>query len=143
MTAPSIIMALHQRYEQTMAEYLLIEQAENAALNEIEKEGLRRACKASCFETEALRVAILLQVPVDLADAAVLQFHITCAYDMAINSEDQPEAEKHALTTAIDTLFDFLCCEMKGDHEQVGASFRDGAIIAYFKRRHRTGLVGE
>lgn len=62
---------------------------------------------------------------------------------MMINSEDQPEAEDHALTIAVETLFDFLCCEMKSDHEQVGSSFKDGAIRAYYLRRHRTGLVEE
>jgi hypothetical protein len=137
----TIIPTLHRRYERTMAEYLVIEAAENAAKDEIEKAGFRRACQDSVRETEALRLAILYQVPTDLTDAAILQFHVTCAYDMAISCEDQPEAEREALTTAIDTLFDFLCCELKMDHEHVGLSFKDGAIRAHFNRRHRTGLV--
>lgn len=140
-SVPNILMTLHRRYEQTMSEYLIIEQAENAESNEIEKAALRRACKASCTEAEALRLAILHQVPLDLSDAAVLQFHIACAYDMGINCEDTPEAETEALTTAIDTLFDFLCCKMSGDHDRVGKSFKDGAIQSHFKRRRRTGLV--
>lgn len=139
--ATTIITTLHRRYEQTMAEYLVIERAETAASDEIEEAGFRRACQDSVRETEALRMAILHQVPTDLTDAAILQFHVTCAYDMAINCEDQPEAEREALTTAIDTLFDFLCCELKVDHQQVGASFKDGAIRAHFNRRHRTGKV--
>lgn len=130
-----------KRYEQTMAEYLVVELAENGADDEIEKAQLRRACQDSCRETEALRTAILYQVPSNLAEAAIVQFHVTCAFDMMVNCEDYPEAEREALTTAIDTLFDFLCCEMKGDHEQIGASFSYGAIRAHDNRRHRTGLV--
>jgi hypothetical protein len=139
--ATTIISTLHRRYEQTMAEYLVIEAAEDAAEDEIEKAGFRRACQDSVRETEAIRMAILYQVPTDLTDAAILQFHVTCAYDMAINCEDQPEAEREALTIAIDTLFDFLCGELQVDHQQVGPSFKYGATRALRQRRHRTGQV--
>lgn len=137
----TIISTLHRRYEETMAEYQFIEQAENAATDAFEEAGYRRACQDSCRETDALRAAILHQVPTNPTDAAILQFHITCAFDIAINSEDQPAAERETLTTAIDTLFDFLCCELEVEHEHIGSSFKGGAMRAFSQRRHRTGKV--
>jgi hypothetical protein len=139
--APSVLMAMHQRYEATMVEYLAIEAAWNTACkeNDDQRHQLERSCQSSCRETDALRLAILHQVPADLREAAVLQFHIANAFDLMAGCEDFPTNEQEALTTAIETLFDFMCCELKHDHEQIGLAFKDEAVRAFFDRRHRTG----
>ena len=140
----SALLAMHRRYECAMAEYLIVEQAEGAARKDGDSDGahsLARGTRAICRETDALRLAILNQVPDTWAAAMVLQFHITNAADLLATSENPPEAEREALLTAIDTLFDFLCCEVDQDHEALGNEFRSGAVRAFFQRRHRTGQV--
>jgi hypothetical protein len=141
---PSPIMAMHTRYEETMAEFGVIEKAENDARkrrDESEAAALERGSRASCREADALRTAILHQVPDSWTEAMALQFHIVNAFDLLIGCTEPPEFEQEALQTAIDTLFDFMCCEVEADHEQVGLSFRDGANRAFFQRRRRTGVV--
>jgi hypothetical protein len=137
----SPIVVLHQRYEAATAEYQLIEKAERDSEDAFKIQQARRAGKSSCRETDALRLAILHQVPADWADTAILQYHIIDAFDMLVNCDDYPEADREALQTAIDTVFDFMCCEMAVDHERFGAAFKEGAQRAYFSRRFRTGLV--
>lgn len=140
----SPILAMHQRYEATMAEYLVIEKAESRARKERDEntEGaMSRAMRASCRETDALRTAILHQVPDSWTEAMVLQFHVVNAFDMMAGCTDYPEYEQEALQTGIDTLFDFMCCEVDADHERVGRNFQDGANRVFFNRRRRTGVV--
>jgi hypothetical protein len=140
--APSILMALHHRYEQSLAEYEIIDSAHQAAKVSGDNEAflLENAGHSSVREADALRMAILYQVPGDIRQAAVLQFHIGTMHDMIEGCADRRELEEDALKVAIQTLFDFLACEMKEDHEQfAGASFRDEAVRAYFARNRRTG----
>jgi hypothetical protein len=138
-------MAMHQRYEATMIEYLAIEVAESDAIarNDDERFAFERASSASCRETDALRTAILHQVPATIAEAAVLQFHNYAAFDVVNGMEDAPEFEREALKTAISTMLDFLCREMKGDHAAIGEAFKDAAVQVFFARRRRTGEMGE
>ena len=146
---PSPIMAIHRRYEEAQAEFTLAELAESAARRleandrdaENRAESYRRGQQAIIAESDALRLAILHQVPHDWRDALTLQFHIVNAHDMHINSTNTPESEGEAVQTAIDTLFDFMCCEIDQDHAAVGAHFQTGAKRALFQRRHRTGIV--
>lgn len=143
----SPILSMHARYEQTMAEYNIVDQAEGAARkddDDYHQSRYSQALKALTRETDALRVAILHQVPVIWKEVMILQFHIVNAFDMHANcAGEPPEAEKEALQTAIDTVFDFMCCEIDTDHEKVGAAFQDGASHALWKRRYRTGSVEE
>lgn len=141
---PSPIMAMHQRYEETMAEYLAIEKAESIARRERDEDAegaLARAMRASCRESDALRVAILHQVPDTWPEAQVLQFHITNAFDLLTGCTNVSEIEQQALQIAIDTLFDFMCCEVDSDHGEIGRSFQDGASRVFFQRRRRTGVM--
>ena len=144
--APSVLMSMHRRYEQAQLEYEIIDTARQEAKDNGDKEvfALENAGQTSTREADALRIAILYQVPATTAEAAVLQYHIYAMHDMVAGSEPRRELEEEALSTAIRTLFDFLACEMKEDHEEhVGGFFRDEAVRAYFERRRRTGDMGE
>lgn len=145
-TPASALMAMHKRYEQAQVEYENIDTARQTAKDNDDSEAflLENAGTTSIKEADALRMAILYQVPMDIAEAAVLQFHISNMHDMIEGCAERPENEEDALAVAIQTLFDFLACEMKQDHEEhVGGYFRDEAVRAYFARRRRTGLLEE
>lgn len=140
----SALMAMHHRYEQSIAEYDVIDTAHQTAKGNDDSEAflLENAGQTSVREADALRLAILYQVPAAIPEAAVLQFHISTMHDMIEGCTERRENEEDALKVAIQTLFDFLACEMKQDHEQyAGASFRDEAVRAYFGRNRRTGGV--
>ncbi len=144
--ALSVLMAMHRRYEQTQVEYEIVSAAEQEAKDNGDDGAfkLEDACRSSAAQADALRLAILYQVPADIAEAAVLQFHIATMHDMIDGCADRREHEGDALKVGMQTLFDFLACEMKEDHgEHVGGYFRDEAVRAYFARRRRTGLLEE
>jgi hypothetical protein len=143
-TPTSALLAMHRRYEQSIAEYDVIDTAHQAAKDDGDSAAflLENAGQTSVREADALRLAILYQVPADIPEAAVLQFHIGTMNDMIEGCVERRENEEDALKVAIQTLFDFLACEMKEDHERfAGASFRDEAVRAYFARNRRTGGV--
>lgn len=145
-TPTSALMAMHRRYEQAQAEYDIIDTAHQTAKDGGDNEAflLEDAGQTSVREADALRMAILYQVPADIPEAAVMQFHIATMHDMIEGCTERREPEEEALKVAIQTLCDFLACEMKEDHEQyAGASFRNEAVRAYFARRRRTGELGE
>jgi hypothetical protein len=138
-------MAMHDRYARAWSEYLVIDQATFGASRDHDddrRDKLYRALKASTRETDALRLTILHQVPTTWVEAMVLQFHITTMFDM-LNSVDEPAAavERETLATAIDTLFDFMCCEVDQDHGELGQTFFDDAGRVHLARRYRTGLL--
>lgn len=141
---PSPIMAMHQRYEEAMAEYNVVDDADLQLGGDNADKQLGRsyldAKRTNAAETTALRVAILYQVPDSWVDAMILQFHIYVATDMAVNDSINEE-ERNGLTIAIGTLFDFLCCEVRQDHESLGGQFQSSAQLAFFRRRYRTGIV--
>lgn len=144
--APSVLLSMHKRYEQACAEYEITSAAAQEAREVDDRRFIRLEIghRDATSEADALRVAILYQVPRDLAEAAILQFHIGTMHDMIDNCEGRQGHEEDALKTAIQTLFDFLACEMSGDHEETaGPAFRDEAVRVYFARRYRTGEVGE
>jgi hypothetical protein len=96
------------------------------------------AKRANNAETDALRQAILYQVPTAWPEAMILLFHIHVASDLT----DKPTKEERAAThTALDTLLDFMCCEVDQDHEALGKHFQASANIVFDKRRYRTGIV--
>lgn len=139
----SPILSMHARYEANMAEYAVTEKAEYDArkARDDDANAFERALQTLCREADALRAAILYQVPDTWAEATILQFHITNAYDMIATADAAPGDDAIALSVAIDTLFDFMCCEVQQDHSEVGPSFSDGAIRVHFARRRRTGVV--
>lgn len=138
------IATMHARYEAAWAEDMRLEEAENAlddrsAAAETLKHRYDEAREKLGHETDALKVAILYQVPKSWADAIILQFHIWSMADLLASTDDRPEPEDRALLIAIDTLFDFMACELADiDHEAIGKMFKDGTMLAWRRRRTRT-----
>ena len=139
----SPILTMHARYEAAWQEYNLTDLADTKLNKSDAAEDLlgfkyRTAETANNAETDALRQAILYQVPTTWPEAMILLFHTHVAADLT----DKPTKEERAATqTALDTLFDFMCCEVDQDHEALGKHFQASANIVFDKRRYRTGVV--
>ncbi len=137
----SPILAIHNRYEAAWREYNDIDRA-NTKLNrknEAEQNLSYRyenAMRANNAETDALRLAILYQVPTTWQEALVLQFHIQSIFDPCNSSTDD---ESNALTVAVETLFDFMCDEV--EHEDVEGLFQISEHMVSDNRRRRTGKL--
>jgi hypothetical protein len=134
---PSLIRALHNRFETNQTEFAQIEDAATKA------DSQHLAARANELEADTLRLAILTQVPDTWTDAAILQFHIRIEHDlqaMATTPDCDGERAK-ALRMAIDTMFDFIASETNFDldHEAIGKSFQQACITTHYARRHRTG----
>jgi transposase-like protein len=142
-TTSSPILAMHARYEAAWQEYNQIDVAgtkldKSDADDDLLGFKYQRAETANNAETDALRQAILYQVPTTWTEAMVLLCHIHIAFDLT----DKPTKEDWTAThTALDTLFDFMCCEVDQDHEALGKHFQASANIVFDKRRYRTGIV--
>lgn len=142
---PSPILAMHKRYEEAAADYATAENAESQALKAKDEDGAFKANQSMMTisrEQDALRIGILYQVPTSWVEAMVLQFHIMCLGDMIIGA-DRPdgEGEGEVLILAVETLFDFMCCEVDQDHGEIGDAFQTEANRVFFQRRRRTGIV--
>lgn len=144
----SLIAALHARYEATQTEYAAVELADMAARpqskereNSSDAQHYGTALLTSEHESDALRNAILFQVPDSWSEALILQYHIVCAHDMYAAAMKPNEADNERLQLAIDTLFDFMCTEVRADAGEIGPAFKYGAERAFNLRRLRTGVV--
>ena len=141
-TAPSPILALHARYEAAWAEYNRIDDARTTLDTQNREDRIvdfryEEAMAVSGAEANALRVAILYQVPTTWQEAMILQFHIWSVFE----PENPGTAnEQSAMATAIDTLFDFMCDEI--EHEDVEGQFQTGEHLVSQRRRNRTGKLG-
>lgn len=138
--APALILALHARFEANASEYARIETArvEDDDFGRLGQ--LSRATGASEAEEDALRHAILTQVPASSEDALVLMFHIRLEQDFQAHSVKTPsDAAKALLRTAIDTLFDFMACQSQFDHGEIGRQLQEACNTVFYARRHRTG----
>lgn len=144
---PSAMLIMHQRYEAATSEYDVVDCARPALPHaqgeeaESHRRELDEGCTASLAETDALRTAILLQVPRNALEAAILQFHIAAAFDMLLSYETLPKHEKDALNTAISTMHDYLCRMAPNAGQVAGNAFAFSAAWADRKRRYRTGHV--
>lgn len=142
----SPILAMHLRYEAAWEEYNAIERSEMELTKDDHAAKLRHeyASKANNAETDALRLAILYQVPDTYAEAMILQYHIVNGYDLTQGAPPTKaeSTEAEAVKIAIDTLFDFLACKNNDDHEALGTSFKHSAMRVFRSRRLRTGDVG-
>ena len=139
----SLILALHARFEANNAEYQVIEAARPANDDFAERGKIDRAIRASEAEADALRFAILTQVPDSREDALVLMFHIRIEQDAQSHCAKPPsDAAKSILGAAIDALFDFLACEDRFDHFDPGDQLRSARDTAFYARRYRTGVMG-
>lgn len=139
----SPIIAMHVRYETAWLEYNRIDDAD-IALDKSTDAGksltyrYHDAEQANTGETDALRLAILYQVPTTWLEAMILQFHIHIAFDPDDSSTDENRA---AISVAIDTLLDFMCGEI--DHDGLGRQFQNSARLVSNRRRFRTGQAAE
>ena len=95
------------------------------------------AMKVNAGETDALRLAILYQVPITPQEALVLQYHTHGASDPDLMATSD---ERDALSVANDTLFDYRCDET--DHDDSDGMFQSAEHIVSERRRFRTGKVG-
>ncbi len=142
-TNSSPILAMQHRYDAAWQEYNRIDVAATALRKDHPDDlslefAYRDGMTTNNAETDALRPAILYQVPTTWVEAMVLQFHINIAHDLV----DEPSVEdRAALATAMDTLLDFMCCEVDQDHEALGRQFQTSANMVFDKRRYRTGIV--
>jgi hypothetical protein len=132
----TFIRTLHARYEANAAEYLRIETSED--VDGIPQE---RALSASNLEQDVIRATILMQVPDTWPDALVLQYHILVAQQLQNGIIKRDEEAEQRLGIAIDTLFDFMACEIEQDHGESGPVFQQACNRVYSARRLRTGDV--
>ncbi len=140
----SPILAMHRRFEAAWQEYNQTVDASRALGKSRDDEVLeyhyQTAKLVNNTETDALRQAILYQVPTTWPEAMILLYHIRVAFDLT----DKPSPEEYAATeVALDTLLDFMCCEVDQDHEAIGKQFQMSANFAFDRRRYRTGIVEE
>jgi hypothetical protein len=135
----SVILAMHARYETSWEEYNRLDEA--VVKSSMDHEGhmrrvhLGNSQQETFRESEALRFAILRQVPSDWREAVILQFHVWGIYD----SEQNTPKDHAAIEVALDHLLDFMCGE--GDYGGLGDQFANGEKLARERRRLRTGMV--
>lgn len=139
--ALSPIAAMHTRYEAVMA---ASDTVDKASLYLGKTDGEQKlsfsyaAAMTTCeAETDALRTAILHQVPTDWHDALILQYHVYVAHDLYTPGKE-PEHERAALVVAIATLFDFMARSIDADHDAMGRCFKAATMLVFDRRRFRT-----
>lgn len=143
----SPIQSMHVQYERAWEAYNRLDEARLGLTDSPEDHLLAShyadAMTAANEATDALRVAILHQVPIDWTDAMLLQFHIYTLHDIQCNSTDAvTDQDKSALSIALDTLLDFMACEKQDvDHEGIGKQFHSATMRVFDRRRRRTGLL--
>lgn len=143
----SAILAMHAAYETAMGNIEKIDRASSSCTNSDRDIGRRsindRTATTLSKEGRLLTLAILHQVPDSFEEAIILQFHLWNVVDL-IQDDETGEQEKEAMIVAADTLFDFMACEFGGiDHQAIGQSFKDGTMLAFKRRRIRTGDAEE
>ncbi len=133
----SPILAMHARYERLWHDHHVADVAGLATAETQEghhrKIDFEQAMAALEAESDALRVAILYQVPGTHAEAAVLQFYIAQAVD------DTDERETAAVRVAVDALLDFMACDQSNRGESLSRMMTQVAGYASKRRRARTG----
>lgn len=147
-TSASAILAMHARFEAASIEYNRVDEAqprkpadygnENADTFRVYfrcEDGMRENAE----ESELLRHAILYQVPTTDKELSLLAFHAWGLFDYDQNTD----SDRRALGQALNSIFDYLVSEGRADMEEMGRQFTNGAMIAFHRRRYRTGFVGE
>ena len=142
VATPTPIIAMHGRYITAWEEYNTIDVAATKLNDKNEAERILRfryadAMGASSAEANALRLAILYQVPTTWPEALILQYHI---HNIGDPHTTRTEEENNALEVALDTLLDFMCDEI--EHEDEDNIFQRSEHIVSERRRFRTGKLG-
>lgn len=133
---------MHARYEAAWDEYNVIDDAKGKLGKDDDLRltfGYETGLRENSTETDLLRHTILHQVPNTDEELAVLAFHAWGIFDYDQNTEE----DRTALAQGLSSIFDYLVGESRADMEKMGHQFASGAMLAFHRRRHRTGLVGE
>ena len=140
LAQPSVILAMHRQYEAAWEAHHTVDTAKlRLGKDEGRQEMLfEQAMSIVVSEADALRLAILYQVPTTWIEAMVLQYHIYIEQGMG---DCNGEAWSDALQVAVETLLDFFACEIDADHEEIGRMFQTSANLVYERRHARTGKV--
>lgn len=146
VASPSLIHALHARYEKARAEHHRIDVHNLAVPNDGSPSSLSegilcdRGMHASEIEADLLRLLILRQVPIDDEELTIIAFHANGMADAAMTLD---EGERTALEAGVGAIFDYLVSENRIDINGPGREFRAGAMNAFHARRYRTGETQE
>lgn len=137
----SLIATLHARYASVWAEHGRADCAATYAPPDGKvRLWLDRGMEGLLRESDALRLAMLYQVPQTMEEAALLSYHVWSIYDsVAALTAD----EKLALEAAVTALFDFLMRHGAADMNGHGEIFRAGTMLAWKSVRARTGEIDE
>jgi CHASE3 domain sensor protein len=135
---------LYERYEQAWDEFHRIEAAtpRNPATRDDDalKSRLQDAAAANQREIDALRHAMLYQLPKDAADAVLLAAQLWTTFGLTDDfdaTEDDPD--RLAFETGLETLLDFLMGE--ADDLQPGYQLATAERLVRSRRQLRTGMV--
>lgn len=140
----SPILAIHRQYEAAMEAQHTLDLAD-MGLGKCEADQrlehrYKIAMGAADAETDALRTAILYQVPATAEEALILQYHVWIAADLY--GQEAPEAQWAAFLAALDILFDFHASETPdAETGDLGKQFVSGTRLAESRRRLRAGDV--
>ena len=139
-------MALHARYEQAWEEYKSIDTAKSDLPEDgppSEAHGrkcqLEEAMETNSRETDALRQALLYQVPTTQTEALVLAEHLHTTFGLTDDFNKEGDVDRLAFETGFDTLLDFLF----GESSEVipGYNIGQSEKIVQMRRRLRTGIT--
>lgn len=141
----SLIMSLHARYEAAYEEYNHIEETRPKAPGNSGDPSwyayarADRGLEENFRETSLLRQMICYQVPSTDEELTVLAFHVWSLFD----TPEMLDEERRALDQGLNSMFDYLVCEGRADMGKAGSQFATGAMLAWHRRRYRTGLTAE
>lgn len=130
----SAIVVMHQRYEAASAAHHALDLARDL-------DRYMGAMSDLVAEQDALRVAILQQVPESRDEFAIVLFHTNNAYDLMADNrgEDWNADEGEAVRVAMQHLFDFAASEFAADPLTIGRAFSREAMRTRKLRLLRTG----
>jgi hypothetical protein len=143
--APSLILALHARYEQAWDEYNQLDNAKPGdadppAPAHSRKIRIEEAMEANQREVDALRQALLYQVPNTSDEALVLACHLHTTFGLTEDFDKAGDVDRLAFETGLDTLLDFMFGESSFT---AGYQLKQAERIVQSRRRLRTGVTEE
>jgi len=144
----SLILALAARYEQAWDEYNHIDRKQprkptGDAVNGPDWHPYYRSQRgmADNFEeTQLLRETICYQVPDTDEELTVLAHHAWIMFD---DQSKMTKREIRALQQALNSIFDYLASNGRMDSVKAGDQFTTNAMLAFHRRRYRTGVTAE
>lgn len=137
---PSLILALHERFEQSFIEYNYVDRAKLKLTDDGEERLLgyrfQEAMQVMTEEGINLQRTILFQVPTTDEELTVLAYHVWNMFDPDAD-DGQCREDRQAVGVGLDNLFDYLVGEGRADMQETGRMFTTGAMLAFERRRFR------